>query len=177
MSAIPELKTASTMQSEPPAPNREGVMALDQVKLSIGDSIQLQYQVGNNQARCFVTLIGYLEGKGIVVTNPVIDSNLMLVREGQSFVARLFSGKNAYAFSTSARRVTSAPYPHVHLDWPKEVRGMVVRQFARGRINIICHATGKDGRGHACVARDISVGGMLIAANHDLGEIDDSLTL
>jgi c-di-GMP-binding flagellar brake protein YcgR len=177
MPATLELKPASPAPSDAPAASREGALTLDQIKLNIGDSIQLQYQTGNDQTRCFVTLIGYLEGKGVVVTNPVIDGNLMLVREGQNFVARLFSGKSAYAFSTSARRVTSAPYPHIHLDWPKEVRGMVVRQSARSRINIICHATGQDGRGHACVARDISVGGALIASSNALGEIDDLLTL
>ena len=172
-----DLKPAPTAQAEPPAPSREGTLTLDQIKLNIGDSIQLQYQTGTEQTRCFVTLIGYLEGKGIVVTNPIIEGNLMLVREGQHFVARLFSGKSAYAFSTSARRVTSAPYPHIHLEWPKEVRGMVVRQSERSRINIICHATGVSGKGHACVARDISVGGALIAANESLGEIDEVLTL
>lgn len=177
MPAQPELKPVPSAQADPSAPAREGTLTLDQIKLCIGDSIQLQVQTGNEQTRCFVTLIGYLEGKGVIVTNPVIDGNLMLVREGQAFVARLFSGKSAYAFSTSARRVTSAPYPHIHLDWPREVRGMVVRQSARSRISIICHATGKDGRGLACVARDISVGGALIAASDALGEVDDLLTL
>lgn len=177
MPATLELKPASNAQPDVPAPSREGAQTLDQIKLNIGDSIQLQYQTGHEQARCFVTLIGYLEGKGIVVTNPVIDGNLMLVREGQNFVARLFSGKSAYAFSTSARRVTSAPYPHIHLEWPKEVRGMVVRQSARSRINIICHVTDRDGRGHACLARDISVGGALIAASDSLAGIDDPLIL
>lgn len=172
-----DMKPAPAAQSDSAASSREGVLTLDQIKLNIGDSIQLQYQTGNEQTRCFVTLIGYLEGKGIVVTNPVIDGNLMLVREGQHFVARLFSGKSAYAFSTSARRVTSAPYPHIHLEWPREVRGMVVRQSARSRIHIICHATGASGKGHACVARDISIGGALIAANDKLGEIDEALTL
>jgi c-di-GMP-binding flagellar brake protein YcgR len=156
---------------------REGTMSLDQIRLSIGDPIQLQYQSSKDQIRCFVTLIGYLEGRGIIVTNPVVDGNLMLVREGQHFVARLFCGKSAYAFTTSARRITSAPYTHIHLEWPREVRGMVVRQAARSRIRIICSATRHDGLGHACIVRDISMGGALIAASENLGQVDDPLTL
>lgn len=177
MPATLEPKPASPAQTNVPSPSREGVLTLDQIKLNIGDSIQLQFQKGSEQARCFVSLIGYLENKGVVVSNPVIDGNLMLVREGQHFVARLFSGKSAYAFSTSVRRVTSAPFPHLHLDWPREVRGLVVRQAPRSRISIICHATTVNGRGVACVARDISIGGALVAAAEEIGRVGSGLTL
>ncbi len=172
-----DAKAAPAASGESANPSREGALTLDQVKLGIGDPIQLQFQTGNEETRCFVALIGYLEGKGIIVSNPIIDGNLMLVREGQHFVARFFSGKSAYAFSTSARRVTSAPYPHIHLEYPKEVRGLVVRAAPRSRINIICHATGEDSRGHACVARDISMGGALIAAGAKIGDVGGPLTL
>ncbi len=172
-----DAKAAPAGNGDSASASREGALTLDQIKLNIGDPIQLQFQTGNEETRCFVSLIGYLEGKGIIVTNPIIDGNLMLVREGQHFVARFFSGKSAYAFSTSARRVTSAPYPHLHLEYPKEVRGLVVRAAPRSRINIICHATGEDGRGHACSARDISIGGALIAAGVKIGAVGTPLTL
>lgn len=175
MPGRPDPRVASADSADPAS--REGAMTLDQIKLAIGDPVQLQFQSGNDQARCFVTLIGYLEGHGVIVTNPVIDGNLMLVREGQHFVARFFSGKSAYAFSTCARRVTSTPYPHLHLEYPKEVRGLVVRSAPRSRISIICHATSEDGRGHACIARDISIGGALIAASEKIGKVGSALTL
>jgi hypothetical protein len=176
MPTPPDVKPTPTAPADLQS-GREGAQTLDQIKLNIGDAIQLQFQSGNEQARCFVTLIGYLESKGVVVTNPVIDGNLMLVREGQHFVARLFSGKSAYAFPTSVRRVTSAPYPHIHLDWPREVRGLVVRQAPRSRINIICHAGAANGRGLACVVRDISIGGALVAAGEEMGGVGSTLVL
>ncbi|MEW6118883.1 MAG: flagellar brake protein [Pseudomonadota bacterium] len=156
---------------------REGALTLDQVKLNIGDSIQLQFQTGLEPTRCFVTLIGYLEGQSIVVTTPVLNGSLMLVREGQDFVVRLFSGKSVYAFAASARRVTNTPYPHLHLSYPREVRGLVVRNAPRSRINIICHATTEAGKGHACLARDISMGGALIASGDKVGDVGDPITL
>ncbi len=170
-----DVKTAQPDNGEPAT--REGVLTLDQIKLNIGDSIQLQFQTGLEPSRSFVTLIGYLEGQSIVVTTPVINGSLMLVREGQDFVVRLFSGKSVYAFTASARRVTNTPYPHLHLSYPREVRGLVVRNAPRSRINIICHATTETGRGHACVARDISIGGALIAAGDKIGDVGDPLTL
>lgn len=177
MPGKPDLKTAQAGKGEPASTQREGVLTLDQIKLNIGDTVQLQFQSDIQPPRCFVTLIGYLEGQSLIVTTPVINGSMMLVREGQDFVVRLFSGKSAYAFAASARRVTNAPYPHLHLTYPKEVRGLVVRGSSRGRTNIICHATAENGRGYACVARDISIGGALIAASEKIGDVGSPLTL
>lgn len=171
-------RCAQASKGAPTAAQRDaGVLSLDQIKLSIGDTIQLQFQSDVEPSRCFVTLIGYLEGQSVIVTTPVINGSMMLVREGQDFVVRLFSGKTAYAFATMAKRVTNTPYPHIHLAYPKEVRGLVVRSSSRGRINIICHATVEGGQGYACVARDISIGGALIAVNEKIGDVGDRLTL
>lgn len=178
VSRSPDDNAAKAGKAEPtPAQRDAGVLSLDQIKLNIGDSIQLQFQSDLEQSRCVVTLVGYLKGQSVIVTTPIINGTMMLVREGQDFVIRLFSGKSAYAFTTMAKRVTNTPYPHLHLAYPKEVRGLVVRGSSRGRINIICHATVEGGRGYACVARDISIGGALIAASEKMGEVGNQLTL
>jgi len=167
----------ASLKTGKPSPRDGGPLTLDQIKLNIGDSIQLQFQSDVEPSRCFVTLIGYLEGQSVVVTTPILNGSMMLVREGQDFVVRLFSGKSAYAFAASAKRVTNTPYPHLHLSYPKEVRGMVVRRSSRGRTHIICHATAEGGRGFSCIARDISVGGALVAAGEKIGEVGKLLTL
>jgi c-di-GMP-binding flagellar brake protein YcgR len=174
----PDGKSPQAGKGEPtPAQRESGVLTLDQVKLNIGDSFQLQFQSDLEQSRCFVTLIGYLEGQSVIVTTPIINGSMMLVREGQDFVIRLFSGKSAYAFTSMAKRVTNTPYPHIHLSYPKEVRGLVVRGSSRGRINIISHATSQAGKGYACVMRDISIGGALIAVGENIGKAGEQITL
>jgi hypothetical protein len=150
---------------------------LEQVKLNIGDSLQLQFQSESEHSRCIVTLIGYLAYQGVIVSTPVLNGNIMLIREGQIFVVRLFSGKSAYTFTATTMRVTNLPYPHLHLSYPKEVRGLVVRGSSRSRANIICHASTAQGSGYACVARDISVGGALIAVREKVGEVGEKLSL
>jgi c-di-GMP-binding flagellar brake protein YcgR len=137
----------------------------------------LQFQSEAEHTRSIVTLIGYLVDQGIVVTTPMLNGNIMMVREGQIFIVRLFSGKSAYAFTAVTKRVTNNPYPHLHLSYPKEVRGLVVRGSSRARANIICHATTESGSGYACVARDISVGGALIAAREKIAEVGQHLSL
>ncbi|MDP1924970.1 MAG: flagellar brake protein, partial [Thiobacillus sp.] len=118
MTRVPDDRSSPAGKAEP-APREGGVLTLDQIKLAIGDAIQLQFQSDVEPSRSFVTLIGYLEGQSVVVTTPIINGSMMLVREGQDFVVRLFSGKSAYAFTTSAKRVTNTPYPHLHLAYPK----------------------------------------------------------
>jgi len=154
-----------------------GGLSLDQIKLNIGDSIQLQFQSETENSRSFVTLIGYLEGQGVIVSTPLLNGRIMLIREGQIFVVRLFSGKSAYAFTAVTRKVTNVPFPHLHLSYPKEVRGLIVRGSSRARANIICHASVEGGGGFACVARDISVGGALIAVREKIGEVGVRLSL
>lgn len=159
------------------ASETSGNLPLDQVKLNIGDSIQLQVQSETDNSRYYVTLVGYLVGQSVIVTTPTLDGNLLLMREGQSFVVRLFCGKSAYAFTSLIKKVTNSPFPHLHLTYPKEVRGIVVRGSARAQANIICHATVEGGAGIACVARDISMGGALLAAKEQMGSTGEKMLL
>lgn len=174
-----QAKTASTEKSDPlsVAQRPTGAIPLEQVKLKIGDALQLQFQSDTDKTRCIVTLIGYLTDESVIVTTPMMDEKVMMVREGQIFVIRLFSGKNAYAFTSTANKVSHTPYPHIHLSYPKEVRVLVVRSSTRAQANIICHASDENGKGFAGVARDISVGGALIAVREQIGQVGDKLFL
>lgn len=154
-----------------------GQLALDQVKLHIGDMVQLQTQSEQGDMRHYVTLIGYLKGQSVIVTTPVEEGKVMLLREGQPFIVRFFGGKNAYAFSTIAKRVTNVPFPHLHLSYPKEVRGMAVRHSSRARVNLIGSAVTAVGKRVACQVRDISLGGVLLVAKEVIGEVGAQLNL
>jgi c-di-GMP-binding flagellar brake protein YcgR len=154
-----------------------GGSSLDQLKLEIGDSIQLQFLTGTEKSRCLVTLIGYLAEQSVIVSMPVIDGRLAPIREGQNLVARFFSGRNAYAFSAVAKKATITPYPYLHLSYPREVRGLVVRSSPRVEAHIDCHASTEDGNSYRCVARDISVDGALIACREEMGKVGDKLLL
>lgn len=63
---------------------------------------------------------------------------MIFAKEGQVFIVRFFSGKNAYAFTTEVLRVYSTPYPHLHLRYPARVKGLVVRKGERVAVKIIC---------------------------------------
>lgn len=154
-----------------------GGLPLEQTKLKIGDSIQLQFQTETEKVRCVVSLIGYLAGQSVIVSMPLMNGRPMPGREGQNLSARFFSGKNAYAFSAVVTRTTSTPYPHLHLSYPPEVRGLVVRSSPRAQAHINCHASTRDGSSYTCIARDISIGGALIASREQVGSVGEELLL
>lgn len=158
----------------------ERTVSLDDIKLGIGDPFQIQSQSEQSDSRYYVKLIGYLKGKSVLVTAPQIDGSLCYVKEGQSFVVRFFSGKNAYAFTASVARVSNVPYPHLHLSYPSQVSGLVVRSGERVNAKIICSvSTQQDTKTVAVPAllTNISIGGALLSSKQKLGEKNDLLDI
>ena len=155
----------------------DDMCSFDEIKLDIGDTLQLQTQSDSGQSRYYVKLIGYLQGKSILVTTPTQDGKVLLMREGQSFVVRMFSGKSVFAFGATIFKVANVPFPHLHLTYPNSVRGLVVRRGARARDNQIAAVVGGDGRTHAASIDDQSMGGAMLTGKSPMGVKDDRLTI
>ncbi|WP_334186632.1 flagellar brake protein [Noviherbaspirillum sp.] len=122
----------------------------------IGQTLFLQHDT----TRHLVKLIGFTEGKSVLVSAPMADGRYQLVRDGQVFVVRTFSGRKAYAFSSSVLKTVHVPYPYLHLGYPKQVTCAVVRRGARLDVTIVA-AVSVIGTDHtaAVVLKDISLGG------------------
>lgn len=122
----------------------------------IGQTLFLQH----DSTRHLVKLIGFVEGKSVLVSAPVSEGKYQLVRDGQVFVVRTFSGRKAYAFSSSVLKTVHVPYPYLHLSYPKQVTCAVVRRGARLDVSIVA-AVSVTGANHtaAVVLTDISLGG------------------
>ncbi len=149
---------------------REDIRRLEDVRLSIGDTLQLQSRAAGDDSRHYVKLIGFFKGRGVIVSAPTNKGQLVMMREGQAFVVRLFAGKSVYAFATSVQRVTSMPFPHVFLEYPREVRGLVVRRGARAKVSIICSVANPAATTQAATVVDLSVGGAMILSKAPLGD-------
>lgn len=158
---------------------REAQINLDEARLQIGDPVQLQSQYDENPVRYSVRLLGYAKGRSVMVSTPTVDGKYLLMRDGQAFVLRAFSGKNAYAFSTEIVKPVNTPYPYLHLTYPKEVRSLVVRRGARASVRVICAVTERDGMPvqAAGTILNMSIGGAQIAARQALGEKGQRLTI
>lgn len=155
----------------------ESVQPLEQFRLGIGETLQLQASSRPTEQRYYVRLIGYLKGKGLVVTTPTQDGKYLLMREGQSFVVRMFSGKSAYAFSSSIIKSTNVPYPHLHLSYPPEVRGLIVRGAVRAPVRLISSVQDSVGATHSSVLGNLSTGGCSLLARKRLAPVGANLKL
>lgn len=156
-------------------PTREEIKGLDEIKLAIGDTLHLQSQTEGTSVRYAVKLIGFLRGKGLIVSTPTQDGKVLLMRDGQSFVVRVFSGKSVYAFPTSIFKVTNVPYPHLHLTWPSQVKGLVVRRGARAKVNLIAAIRDARNKPGAANLGNLSTGGCSLSAKTSLGAIASRL--
>lgn len=152
-----------------PAP-RERMTTLDDSGIRIADVIQMQSSP--DAPRYTVKLIGYLKNVSIVVTIPEADGEFVMLREGQSFIARFFSGQNAYAFTTNVSKQTSVPFPHLYLSYPREVRELEIRKGSRITVALIASVTLGGGNPPSTAAAKItnlSIGGAAIRSKSPLG--------
>ena len=158
---------------------RERQIALEDARLQIGDIVQLQSQQGSGSTRYSVRLIGFARGRSVLVSTPMDAGRYLLMREGQAFVLRAFSGKNAYAFPTHIVKSVNTPYPYLHLSYPAHVKSLVVRKGARANVNLICAITrcGDTPVQAAGTLRNISIGGALLATRQQPGDVGQELTI
>lgn len=149
----------------------EKEIVLEEARLQIGDLVQLQSMSDDKVERYSVRLIGLSKSRSVLVTTPMVDNKYLLMREGQGFILRAFSGKSAYAFTTQVLKSVSAPYPYLHLAWPKFVRSLVVRKGARADVRVICAITSCDDVPiqAAGTLLNLSAGGALMAAKQPPG--------
>ena len=169
------LTQTQRVAEEPPRKPRGSNVKLEATKIRIGDPLQLQ-SVADSR-RISVRLIGFLKNKGLIVTVPESDGELILLKDGMSFTVRFFSGKNAYAFSSMVVRQTSMPFPHVHLSYPRELRSVEVRRGARIEVDLIAAIDGHESEEFAGKIVNLSTGGAALRSKAPLGGTGDVITV
>ena len=157
-------------------PATEKFMPLEEARLQIGDVVSLQ-SLAHEAERYSVRLIGMAKGRSVLVSTPTIDGKYLLMKEGQAFVVRGFSGKNAFAFTTQILKNVNTPYPYLHLAYPREVKSLVVRRGTRANVRLICAVAdaANPSRTAAGAIINISVGGALLTLKEAFGAKGDQV--
>ncbi|MDF3034884.1 MAG: flagellar brake protein [Paucimonas sp.] len=116
----------------------EGSFGFEEMRVRVGDRIQLQPPATVGPDRYIVKLIGYLDRASLLVTAPTLPNGLRVqFREGDKIVARVFSSQKAFAFDCKIERICKLPYPYLHLSFPDVIQGAVIRKSPRIRTQII----------------------------------------
>jgi c-di-GMP-binding flagellar brake protein YcgR len=153
----------------------------EEMKPRIGDPVQLNVQTSTASERYAVNLVGLVKGRTVIVTAPILNGSVVLMREGQSVIVRSFSGTDAYGYASSVLRVCNSPIPYLHLAYPKSVKGVAVRKSARAHFNLIGSVVNKqeieEAKGYAVIITDISVSGASFTASEAIANKGDAITL
>ena len=159
----------------------ENVYTFDDMRLRVGDRIQLQPPATVGLDRYIVKLIGWVDKVSLLVTAPLENGFRLPLRENDKIVARIFSSQNAFGFSTVVERVCKIPYNYLHLSFPDQIQGAVIRKAPRVRTNIITSITrpGADGSGdkRAGIIVNLSADGAFIKSRQPICEKGQTVQL
>lgn len=167
---------------EPVIPDSpEHAFGFHDMRLRVGDRIQLQPPATVGQDRHVVRLIGYLDNCSLLVTTPKQNGLRVPLRENDKLVARVFTSQKAFGFSTTIERVCKIPYEYMHLAFPKQIQGSMVRKAPRVRTRIIASIAMPDVSGdsekQSGVIVNLSADGALVKARRALREKGETIRL
>jgi hypothetical protein len=152
----------------------ESVFTFQDMRLRVGDRIQLQPPAAVSTERHVVKLIGYLDNVSVLVSAPMANGLRVPLRENDAVVARIFAGQKAFGFSATVERVCKIPYDYLHLSFPDKVQGSVIRKSPRVRTRIIASVANADaGTGSdrlSSIIVNLSADGALVKARQPLGD-------
>jgi c-di-GMP-binding flagellar brake protein YcgR len=151
------------------------------MRLRVGDRIQLQPPASMGTERHIVRLLGYLDNASLMVTAPMSNGMRVPLREHDTIVARVFSSQKAFAFDCTVVRVCKIPYDYLHLSFPDVVQGAVIRKSPRIKTKIIASiSTPGDGKGtekQPGVIVNLSADGALVKARQQLAGKSEEIVL
>lgn len=157
-------------------------MDCSDLKLQVGETLQLQPRDGEDARRLQVRLIGYLPGASLLVTTPTTGGKTMIMREGQPFVVRMMVGNRIVGFTTTILRSCARPFPYLHLAYPEEIEQITVRKAQRVRVKLF--ASIKNGnpefqseKPRTATIIDMSTSGAQLVSDQPFGVAGDNIEL
>ncbi|WP_210541973.1 flagellar brake protein [Rhodoferax sp. PAMC 29310] len=158
----------------------QGSFPFEAMNLKVGDRLQAQPPKKVSAERCFVRLIGYCQDLSLLLTTPATANNVRLqLMEGDQLIMRVFSSQNAFGFACDVQRVCKLPYNYLHVSFPKEVQGTVIRKEARVKTKIIVNirAAPENGKNLTGIISNLSANGALIDGPRKLAEPGETIRL
>ncbi len=152
----------------------DGTFSFSDMRLKIGDRLQIQPPAQLTQERFTVRLIGYLDGQTLLVTPPYANGLRLPLQENENVVIRYFSGQNAFGFSTTIEKIQKLPFEYFHLSFPQTVKGMIIRKAPRVKTRVISSVTNPGEQAgpppKSALIANISATGALVDSRQPLGD-------
>ena len=160
--------------------SEDGLYTFETMRLKIGDRLQIQLPARFLSERVIVRLIGYVNQLSLLVTSPRESNGLRLpLEEGEEVVVRAFASQSAFAFSSMVEKLVRLPFEYLHLSFPLQVKGTVVRKAPRVSTSIICTVNAEQSGEEALtgILVNLSASGALLASRHAVAKRDEMVKL
>ena len=163
--AAPQAAAAAASPDTPAPP----LYQFEDMRLKVGDRLQIQLPTAVAQDRLIVKLIGYVDDQCLLITAPSGSGILKSLVEGDRVVVRIFSGQGAFGFVCYLDRIIRLPFEYLHLSFPREIQGLMIRKAPRVKTDINVKVDASSGVVDASVA-NLSATGMSLRTRTKLGE-------
>ncbi|MFU8787872.1 MAG: flagellar brake protein [Methylobacter sp.] len=141
------------------------------INLHVGTRLQLTLPHG---AIYYTEFIGYVDNEYLIIKTPFENGLSVQMTPGQQVILRIVSRVNVVTLNCIIRTVFRAPYYYMHLNFPKDIKVMPLRDAARARVNLPVQVNGVERAG---VITDISVTGAGIIADKALGKLNQEASI
>lgn len=152
------------------------------LRILVGDKLQLQKVGSESVERYSSTVIGFVPGKSLLITAPLVNDKPILVKEGLQFAVRMVQGSYIQGFVAKVLHNALAPYPYIHLSFPDEVERKEIRDADRVETDVPVLARNSklpdepDNWKQASI-KDISATGSKLESMSKIGEEGETLVL
>ena len=123
-------------------------------------------------------MVGFVEDVSLLVSALYPRYKLPEFIENEIIVVRVFSRNNAYAFKCSINRICRTPFAYMHLSFPDQISGSVVRKSMRVKAGfdamVTTHANAEQ---HTALIENVSATGALLRLDQTLGAKGGALTV
>lgn len=125
--------------------DNEGKISFAEMRIRVGDRIQMQLPSSYGEERVFVKVVGFLDHVSLLVTAPEFNANRQTLREKEKVLIRGFSKQTAFAFDSVIKKVNTFPFSYLHLSFPEKIQGSLVRKDPRIKVRIIASIKKQEG--------------------------------
>jgi c-di-GMP-binding flagellar brake protein YcgR len=153
--------------------------SFESMRLRVGDRLQLELAQSAAEQRHIVRLLGFLEGRSLMVTVPAASPRQQPLIEGDELVVRVFTGQGAFGFTSFVEQLIRRPFEYLHLGFPKRIEGRIIRNSPRVKAGLPAHVRAVEHAGAAISAtlENLSASGTLLRSATPLGELGTALRI
>jgi len=185
--ALTPMRDTEEGQLRAPLPAaEEKIYGFSDMRLRVGDRLQIEPPATVSTERHTAKVIGWVDNISLLVSTPMVGGLRVPFRDGDKVVVRIFANQNAFAFNTDVMRSVKIPFDHLHLTFPTEIQGAVIRKSPRIKMRLITTVSLLPEEGNepvdansraSAILLNISADGTLIQAKQALADKGGRLRL